>query len=105
MKPTKVERQPEPILVASFATLSTGVSIPSISNIIFASPSKSKIRALQSIGRGLRLKEGKTVCKLFDIADNLSHKSWRNHTLNHFEERIKIYSSEQFKFKIHTVPF
>jgi superfamily II DNA or RNA helicase len=105
MKPTKVEKQKEPILIASFATLSTGVSIPSISNIIFASPSKSKIRALQSIGRGLRLKEGKSICKLYDIADNLSYKSWRNHTLNHFEERVKIYASEKFDFKIHKIDF
>lgn len=105
MKPTKIEKQKEPIVLASSGTCSTGVSIPNITNIIFSSPSKSKIRNLQSIGRGLRLREGKTVCRLFDIADNLSYQSWINHTLKHFEERIKIYSSEQFKFKIHTIKF
>jgi len=88
------------IIVASYATFSTGINIPSIENIIFASPTKSKIRNLQSIGRGLRLKEGKNQLKLFDIADNLQYKSRKNHTLNHFVERVKIYSEEKFDYKI-----
>lgn len=91
------------IIVASYATFSTGINIPSIENIIFASPTKSKIRNLQSIGRGLRLKEGKTHLKLYDIADNLQHKSRKNHTLNHFIERVKIYSEEKFDYKLHEV--
>jgi superfamily II DNA or RNA helicase len=91
------------IIVASYATFSTGINIPSIENIIFASPTKSKIRNLQSIGRGLRLKEGKTHLKLYDIADNLQHKSRKNHTLNHFIERVKIYSEEKFDYKVHEV--
>jgi superfamily II DNA or RNA helicase len=74
--------------------------MPSIENVIFASPSKSKIRNLQSIGRGLRLNEGKTHCNLYDIADDLTYKSWKNHTLNHFLERVKLYSEEQFTAKI-----
>ena len=88
------------IIVASFGTFSTGINIPSIENIIFASPSKSKIRNLQSIGRGLRLKEGKTECNLYDLADDLHWKSWKNHTLNHFSERIRQYSEENFNYKI-----
>lgn len=88
------------IIVASYGTFSTGINIPSIENIIFASPSKSKIRNLQSIGRGLRISEGKTICNLYDIADDLSFKKWKNHTLKHFFERIKQYSEEKFDFKI-----
>jgi len=88
------------IIVASYQTLSTGVNIPSIENIIFASPSKSKIRNLQSIGRGLRLKEGKSSCTLFDIADNLSYKKSSNHTLNHMSERFKTYTAEEFDVKL-----
>jgi len=91
------------IIVASYATFSTGINIPSIENIIFASPTKSKIRNLQSIGRGLRLKDGKTHLKLYDIADNLQYKSRKNHTLGHFVERVKIYSEEKFDYKIHEV--
>ena len=85
------------------ATFSTGINIPSIENIIFASPTKSKIRNLQSIGRGLRLREGKSSCTLYDVADDLSYKSSKNHTLNHFAERVKTYSEEQFDLKLHQV--
>ena len=88
------------IIVASFGTFSTGINIPSIENIIFASPSKSKIRNLQSIGRGLRLKEGKESCDLFDLADDLHWKSWKNHTLKHAAERYKTYAEEEFKLNI-----
>jgi superfamily II DNA or RNA helicase len=94
------EGEEDAIIIASFGTFSTGINIPSIENIIFASPSKSKIRNLQSIGRGLRLKNGKQSCNLYDLADDLSWKSWKNHTLHHFAERIKTYSEEKFDYKI-----
>lgn len=88
------------IIIASYGCYSTGVNIPSIENIIFASPSKSRIRNLQSIGRGLRLNKGKTVCKLYDLTDNLSYKSWKNTTLKHGVERYKLYLEEKFPVKI-----
>ena len=94
------EDESDAIIIASFGTFSTGINIPSIENVIFASPSKSKIRNLQSIGRGLRLKDGKTKCNLFDIADDLHWKSWKNHTLNHAAERYKTYAEEEFKIKL-----
>ena len=94
------EDESDAIIIASFGTFSTGINIPSIENVIFASPSKSKIRNLQSIGRGLRLKDGKTKCNLFDLADDLHWKSWKNHTLNHAAERYKTYAEEEFKIKI-----
>jgi superfamily II DNA or RNA helicase len=88
------------IVVASFGVFSTGINIPSIENIIFASPSKSRIRNLQSIGRGLRLNNGKDHCKLFDITDDLHWKSWKNHTLKHGAERYKLYMEEEFPIKL-----
>lgn len=88
------------IVVASFGTMSTGINIPSIENIIFASPSKSRIRNLQSIGRGLRLNSGKEYCNLFDLTDDLHWKSWKNHTLKHGAERYKLYSEEEFTIKL-----
>ena len=94
------ENESDAIIVASFGVFSTGINIPSIENVIFASPSKSKIRNLQSIGRGLRLKEGKTHCNLFDIADDLHWKSWKNHTLRHLQDRVQVYAEEKFSFKI-----
>lgn len=94
------ELENDAIIVASFGTFSTGINIPSIENVIFASPSKSKIRNLQSIGRGLRLKNGKTHCNLYDLADDLHWKSWKNHTLNHAAERYRTYTEEEFKIKL-----
>lgn len=88
------------ILVASVGTASTGINIPSIENIVFASPTKSVIRVLQSIGRGLRLNTNKTHCNLFDLTDDLHWKSWKNHTLKHGAERYKIYAQEEFPIKL-----
>lgn len=95
-----VEKENDALIIASFGVYSTGINIPSIENVIFASPSKSKIRNLQSIGRGLRLKSGKQYCTLYDIADDLHWKAWKNHTLNHAAERYKLYSEEQFSIKL-----
>jgi len=74
-----------------------------LQNIVFTSPSKSRIRNLQSIGRALRKSETKVNATLYDLADDLTWKSKRNHTLNHFVERIKIYSSESFDYKIYNI--
>lgn len=94
------ETQPDAIIVASYGTFSTGINIKNLHNIIFASPSKSRIRNLQSIGRGLRTSENKDSCKLYDIADDLTWKSKKNYTLLHMIERIKIYNDEHFNYKL-----
>lgn len=88
------------ITLASSATCATGINIPSIENIILGLAGKSKIRNLQSIGRGLRLKKGKNKCKLFDIVDDMSIKKYQNHLLRHAKERFDIYAREQFDFKL-----
>ena len=97
------EKSSNAIIVASYGTFSTGINIKNLHNIIFSSPSKSKIRVLQSIGRGLRLGDNKNECKLFDIADDFSYKSRQNFTLQHFMERINIYNQEQFDYTIHRI--
>ena len=98
-----VEGQNNAIILASLGTFSTGINIRNIHNIIFASPSKSQIRVLQSIGRGLRLSDDGSACKLYDIADDLHYKSKKNFTLLHSAERIKIYTREKFPYKISQV--
>jgi superfamily II DNA or RNA helicase len=98
-----VETQQNAIIVASYGTFSTGVNIKNLHNIIFSSPSKSRVRNLQSIGRGLRKSDTKSRAVLYDIADDLTWKSRKNHTLNHFTERIKMYGEEKFDYKIYTV--
>ncbi len=91
-----VESERNAIIVASYGVFSVGVNIRNLSNIVFASPSKSRIRNLQSIGRGLRKSKNKEIATLYDIADDLSYGSNHNYTLDHFEERKKIYKEEKF---------
>ena len=98
-----METEDNVILIGSVGTVSTGTNIKNLHNIIFASPSKSRIRNLQAIGRVLRLNENKTEAVLYDIADDMRYKKHSNYTLNHFNERIKIYSEEKFDFKIHSI--
>ncbi len=97
------EKSDNAIIVASYGTFSTGINIRNLHNIIFASPSKSRIRNLQSIGRGLRLKDDNSTATLYDIADDISYKGKANYTLHHFKERINIYNSEDFNYEIHNV--
>jgi superfamily II DNA or RNA helicase len=98
-----MEIENDAIVVASVGTFSTGVNIRNLHNIIFASPSKSRVRNLQSIGRGLRQSEGKEIATLYDIADDLRHKKHMNFTLKHFVERVKIYTEEKFPYKIYKI--
>jgi superfamily II DNA or RNA helicase len=98
-----VEKETNAIIVASYGTMSEGVNIRNLNNLIFASPSKSKIRVLQSIGRGLRLGDNKTHTTLYDISDDLRVDTYINHTLKHFLERVKIYKSEDFKISNYNI--
>ena len=97
------ERENNAIIVASYGTFSTGINIKNLHNVIFASPSKSRIRNLQSIGRVLRKGKDKVKATLYDIADDCTYNSRKNYTLNHFIERIKTYNEENFNYEIITI--
>ena len=98
-----VESEKDAIIVASYGVYSTGVNIKNLHNIIFTHPGKSKVRVLQSIGRGLRTSEGKSQATLYDIVDDLSYKNQRNFAIKHFVERHKYYMQEKFPVKIYKV--
>jgi len=91
------ETESNAIIVASYGTFSTGINIKRLHNIVFASPSKSRIRNLQSIGRVLRKGEGKDIATLYDIADDIGGQ---NYTLKHLNERVNIYNDENFKYEV-----
>ena len=97
------EEENNAIIVASYGTFSTGINIRNLHNVIFASPSKSRIRNLQSIGRVLRKGTNKVKAILYDISDDCTYKSRKNYTLNHLIERIKIYNEENFNYEIITI--
>ena len=95
-----VEKENDAIIVASYGTFSTGINIRNLHNVIFASPSKSRVRNLQSIGRVLRKGDNKAQAMLYDIADNCARGSKKNYTIRHLDERIKIYNEESFNYEI-----
>ena len=97
------EKESDAIIVASYGTFSTGINIRNLHNVIFASPSKSRIRNLQSIGRGLRKGDNKESATLFDIADDFRIGKFTNYTLKHFVERVKIYDEEKFEYKFYNI--
>jgi superfamily II DNA or RNA helicase len=87
------------IIIAS-DVFTTGISIKTLNNLVFTSPSKARIKTLQSIGRVLRTTKTKISAVLYDISDDLSIKTHKNYTLKHFIERINLYSEEQFEFQL-----
>ena len=97
------EKETNAIIVASYGTFSTGINIRNLHNVVFSSPSKSRIRVLQSIGRGLRTSKDNSTTRLYDIADDLTHNGRPNYTLSHFQDRINIYNEEQFNYEIDRV--
>lgn len=98
-----VEVNQNVVVVASYKTFSTGTNIKNLHNVVFGSPSKSRVRVLQSIGRGLRTSNEKSEATLYDIADDLSWKSFKNHTIKHFAERIRMYNQEKFDYSTFAV--
>ena len=99
------ESQKDAIIIASYGTFSTGINIRNLHNVIFASPSKSRVRNLQSIGRVLRKGENKSQATLYDIADDCTKGSYHNYTFRHLIERMKIYESEEFDYEVTKVRF
>ena len=97
------EKEKDAIIVASYGTFATGINIRNLHNIVFASPSKSRIRNLQSIGRGLRIGDDKDEAVLFDISDDFRIGKYTNYTLHHFVDRVKIYDDEKFKYKFYNI--
>lgn len=97
------ENERNAIIVASSGVFSTGINIRNLENIIFASPTKSRIKTLQSIGRTLRIGDHSDKAKLYDIVDDMTDKSHKNFAVKHFLERVKIYNEEKFKYKLHKV--
>ena len=91
------EQENDAIIVASYGTFSTGINIKRLHNIVFASPSKSRIRNLQSIGRVLRVSTAKEIATLYDVADDIGGQ---NYTIKHLNERVNIYNEENFKYEV-----
>ncbi len=97
----QIDKLENSVIIASYGVLKLGVNIPNLNNAIFASPYKSNIIVIQSVGRILRISSKKTKAKLYDISDDLSYKNKPNFTYNHLLERVKIYNEEGYKYQVH----
>ena len=88
------------VLVASFGTLSTGVSIKAIFNVIFTDSFKSEQIIIQSIGRSLRLHSEKEKATIFDLVDVFDKSDFGNIHYSHFKERMRFYDKRKYPYKI-----
>ena len=101
----KMEAGEEVVIVASYGTFSTGISIKKIHNIFFTESFKSEVIIRQSIGRGLRQHSSKDSVNIIDFVDDISLPDWDNYLIRHAKARQKIYKEQKFKYDIKNVTF
>lgn len=101
----KMEAGEEIVIVASYGTFSTGISIKKIHNIFFTESFKSEVIIRQSIGRGLRQHASKDIVNIIDFVDDISSPDWDNYLMRHAKTRQKIYREQKFDYEIKNVSF
>lgn len=105
----RMDRFDDVILVASFATLSTGVSVNHIYNVIFTESFKSPFVVIQAIGRSLRLKDKenkeKNRATIIDLVDDFRYDKYVNYLYKHGVERMRLYKEQQYPVKIKKIKF
>jgi superfamily II DNA or RNA helicase len=82
-------------LIATYGIFQQGINIPNLKYAMLASPVKSKIRTLQSIGRALRIHENKEDgAYIIDIIDDVKFLK------KHGNRRLEYYKTEDFNVDI-----
>tara|TARA_Y100001973_G_scaffold105824_1_gene180503 strand:- start:1513 stop:2982 length:1470 start_codon:yes stop_codon:yes gene_type:complete len=98
-----VSRKSNLVIIASYGVFSTGINMVNLHTVVLSSPTKSKVRVLQSIGRGLRKSSSKTKVNIIDIADDLrGNRKTKNYSIKHFNSRYDMYINEGFDVNLHT---
>lgn len=80
------------IMIATYGTTSTGISINRIFNLVLLEPGKSFVRVIQSIGRGLRKADDKDAVEIYDISSSCKFSN------RHLVKRKKFYKEVQYQF-------
>jgi len=105
----KMENKDNVILVASYGTFSTGISVKRIHNIFLTESFKSEVIIRQSIGRGLRKHESKNMLNIVDFVDDMRYTAdsrvYKNYLYRHGEARRDIYLEQKFPYTIKNVKF
>lgn len=78
------------IMIATFGTTSTGISINRIFNLVLLEPGKSFVRVIQSIGRGLRKADDKDSVNVYDISSKCKFSN------KHLLKRVKFYKDVKY---------
>ncbi len=101
----KMEKGDDVVIVASYGTFSTGISIKKIHNIFFTESFKSEVIIRQSIGRGLRQHHSKSSVLIIDFVDDLCTEEWKNYLMKHSKTRQRIYKEQRFEYDIKKFEF
>jgi superfamily II DNA or RNA helicase len=80
------------IMIATYGTTSTGISINRIFNLVLLEPGKSFVRCIQSIGRGLRKADDKEAVNIYDVTSKCKFSN------RHLLKRKKFYTDVQYPF-------
>jgi superfamily II DNA or RNA helicase len=97
---SRMETGENKVLIATYGTFSTGISINNLHNIFLVESYKSEVLIKQSLGRGMRKMEGKEKVNIIDFVDDFSTAGYKNYLMKHSEARIAIYRNENFDYKI-----
>lgn len=105
---TGIEYEDGTLLIATYSTMSTGINIPKLHAVMLYANSKSRIKVLQSIGRGLRKHASKNKVVIYDIIDDLSYKTrtgkvHKNYCMQHYDERVAYYNEQEFPILTTTI--
>lgn len=100
---SRMETGENKVLIATYGTFSTGISINNLHNIFLVESYKSEVLIKQSLGRGMRKMEGKEKVNIIDFVDDFSTSGYKNYLMKHSEARIAIYKNENFDYKIFRV--
>ncbi len=100
---SRMETGENKVLIATYGTFSTGISINNLHNIFLVESYKSEVLIKQSLGRGMRKMEGKERVNIIDFVDDFSTTGYKNYLMKHSEARISIYKNENFEYKIFRV--
>ena len=87
------------VMIATYGTTSTGISINRIFNLVLVEPGKSFVRVIQSIGRGLRKADDKDAVNIYDVASKCKFSN------RHLLKRKKFYGDVQYPFTVEKIKY
>ena len=85
------------IMIATYGTTSTGISINRIFNLVLVEAGKSFVRTIQSIGRGLRMADDKSAVDIYDVCSRMKFSN------NHLNKRKQFYKNAEYPFEVRKI--